>query len=78
MFMVTEEDAAAIRAAFEQGGEFSAAIELRRRFPLIASNEQARSHARAIASWRPLPPGGDPAGGTTARRSRTRRPTGPG
>ncbi len=32
MFIVTEADAAAIRAAYEQEGEFAAAIELRRRF----------------------------------------------
>jgi hypothetical protein len=31
MFIVTEADAAAIRAIFEQEGELSAAIELRRR-----------------------------------------------
>ncbi len=56
MFAVSEEDAAAIKAAFEQGGEFSAAIELRRRFPLISDNDQAREHARIIASWLPIPP----------------------
>jgi hypothetical protein len=33
MFVVTEADAAAIRAINEQDGELSAAIELRRRFP---------------------------------------------
>jgi hypothetical protein len=32
MFVVTKEDAAAIRTAYEQGGELSAAIELRRLF----------------------------------------------
>jgi hypothetical protein len=42
MFMVTESDAAAIRAAFEQDGELSAAIELRRRFPGITDNAKAR------------------------------------
>lgn len=30
MFLVSETEAAAIRAAFEQGGELSAAVELRR------------------------------------------------
>jgi len=30
MFVVTEEDAAAVRAVYEQRGEFAAAIELRR------------------------------------------------
>jgi hypothetical protein len=51
MFVVSEADAAAIRTVFEQEGEFSAAIELRRRFPGIADNEQART----IAGWTPLP-----------------------
>jgi hypothetical protein len=35
MFIVTEAEAAAIRAAFEQRGELSAAVELRRLFPAI-------------------------------------------
>jgi hypothetical protein len=56
MFVVTEADAAAIRAVFEQRGEFSAAIELRRRFPGITDNAQARESARTIASWRQLRP----------------------
>jgi hypothetical protein len=54
MFAVSEQDAAAIRAAFEQGGEFAAAVELRRRFPGITDNAQARAHARTIAGWKPL------------------------
>jgi hypothetical protein len=33
MLVVSETQAAAIRAAFDQGGDFSAAIELRRLFP---------------------------------------------
>ena len=55
MFVVTEADAAAIRAAFDQGGEFPAAVELRRRFPGITDNDQARECARTIAAWKPLP-----------------------
>ncbi len=55
MFMVTEADAAAIRAAYEQDGEMSAAIELRRRFPGIIDNAKARDCARAIAGWTPRP-----------------------
>jgi len=55
MFIVTEEDAAAIRTSFEQEGELSAAIELRRRFPGIADNARARECARTIAGWTPLP-----------------------
>jgi hypothetical protein len=34
MFVATEADAAAIRAVFEQRGEFAAAVELRRQ-PLL-------------------------------------------
>jgi hypothetical protein len=55
MFSVTEAEAAAIRAAFEQGGEFAAAVELCRLFPAITDNAEARECARTIAGWRPLP-----------------------
>ena len=55
MFVVTEADAAAIRTAFQQRGEFAAAVELRRRFPGIADNAQARECARTIAGWKSLP-----------------------
>jgi hypothetical protein len=55
MFVVTEADAAAIRATFEQRGEFAAAVELRQRFPGITDNAQARECARTIAGWKPLP-----------------------
>jgi hypothetical protein len=55
MFVVTDADAAAIRTAFKQGGEFSAAVELRRRFPGIPDNASAREYARTIAGWKPLP-----------------------
>jgi hypothetical protein len=54
MFVFTEIEAAAIRAVFEQEGELSAAIELRRLFPGIADNAKARLHARTIAGWLPL------------------------
>ena len=47
--------AAAIRTAFEQGGEFAAAVELRRLFPGVTDNAEARECARTIAAWRPLP-----------------------
>lgn len=52
MFVVTEADAAAIRDIFDQEGELSAAIELRRRFPGIADNAKARACARTIAGWK--------------------------
>ena len=55
MFTVTEVEAAAIRTALEQRGEFAAAVELRRLFPGITDNAEARACARAIAAWRPLP-----------------------
>ncbi|MGD0109836.1 MAG: hypothetical protein ABSC06_38320 [Rhodopila sp.] len=55
MFVVTEADAVAIRSTFEQEGELSAAIELRRRFPGIIDNTRARECARSIAGWTPLP-----------------------
>jgi hypothetical protein len=55
MFVVTEADAAAIRVVFEQHGEFAAAVELRRLFPGVLDNTEARKCARAIAGWKPLP-----------------------
>ena len=55
MFTVSEVEAAAIRAAYEQRGELSAAVELRRRVPGIVDNAQARECARIIAGWKPLP-----------------------
>ena len=54
MFMVDEPTAEAIRRAYEEGGEFSAAVELRRRFPGITAN--ARRCVRAIVGWAPLAP----------------------
>jgi hypothetical protein len=56
MYVVTEADAAAIREAYETGGELSAAVELRRRFPGIVDNATAREQARRIAAWTALPP----------------------
>jgi hypothetical protein len=55
MFVVSEAQAAEIRAIFQQRGEFSAAVELRRLFPGIANTEQAREYARTIAAWTTLP-----------------------
>jgi hypothetical protein len=54
MFVVTKAEAAAIRAVFDQQGKLSAAIELRRLFPGITDNLEARECARTIAGWRPL------------------------
>jgi hypothetical protein len=52
MFVVTEADAAAIRAIFEQEGELSAAIEVRRLFPGVNDNAKARACAQSIAGWK--------------------------
>ena len=53
MFSVTETEAAAIRRVFEEEGELSAVIELRRHFPGITDNAKARECARTIAGWKP-------------------------
>jgi hypothetical protein len=55
MFVITEADAAAIRTIFNQKGELSAAIELRRLFPGVTDNAKARACARSIAGWTTLP-----------------------
>jgi hypothetical protein len=41
MFVITEAEAAAIRAIYQQDGEFAAALELRRLFPGITDTAQA-------------------------------------
>ena len=56
MFSVSEAEAATIRTAFEQEGEMSAGIELRRLFPGITDGAKAREMARAIAGWSPVRP----------------------
>jgi hypothetical protein len=55
MFVVTEAEAAAIRAIYQQRGEFAAAVELCRRFPGITDNAHAVECARTIAGWKSLP-----------------------
>jgi hypothetical protein len=74
MFIVTEEAAAAVRAAYEQGGELAAAVELRRLFPGLANNEDTRICARIIAGWKQLPAA---ACTVTPLRRRRARPTKP-
>ena len=51
MFVVDEDTAAAIRRAWEEGGELAGVVELRRHFPLITNYEQARRRVRAIVGW---------------------------
>jgi hypothetical protein len=55
MFVVSEADAAAIRAVFERRGEFAAVVELRRLFPGVTDIQQARECVRTIAGWKQLP-----------------------
>jgi hypothetical protein len=56
MFAITEAEAAEIRADYQLRGEFAPAVELRRRFPGITDNVQARECPRTIAGWLPLRP----------------------
>ena len=56
MFTVDEATAAAIRHAAEDGGELAGVVELRRHFPLITDNADARRCVRVIAGWRPADP----------------------
>jgi hypothetical protein len=72
MFMVSKAEAAAIRRAYEEDGEFAAAVELRRYFPGIADNANARLCARTIASWTPLPPVTKRCAATKRRRKAVR------
>jgi len=67
MFTVDEATAAAIRKAYDEGGELSAVVELRRHFPGITDNENARLCVRTIANWQPLPP-------LPPKKTRTGRP----
>jgi hypothetical protein len=56
MFVVDEQTAEAIRKAYFESGELSAVVELRRHFPGIVDNENARLCVRTIASWQPSLP----------------------
>ena len=51
MFSVDEATAEAIRRAWNEGGELSAIIELRRHFPSITDPARGWACARAIAAW---------------------------
>jgi hypothetical protein len=50
MFCVDEATAEAIRQVFEESGELSATVELRRHFSGITDNVNARMCVRAIAN----------------------------
>jgi len=51
MFVVDEKTAEAIRRAWDKSGELSAVVELRRHYPLITDNAQARLCVRTIVGW---------------------------
>jgi len=74
MFCVDEETAAAIRRVFDEEGELSAVVELRRHFPLITDNVRGRECVRIIAGWQPVPPPAK-AADRVARLKPRRRPT---
>jgi hypothetical protein len=58
MFVVDEATAEAIRRSLDEGGELSAVVELRRHFPAITDNTEARRCVRIMASWQPARPRG--------------------
>jgi hypothetical protein len=59
MFVVDEETAA-IRRAWKEGGEPAGVVELHLCFPLVTDNAQARLCVRTIVGWEPMPqPGPD-------------------
>jgi hypothetical protein len=72
MFVVSEADTAAIRTAYEQEGELSAAIEVRRLFRGVTDSAEARACARTIAGWKPLPAAACQITPLRLRRSRAR------
>jgi hypothetical protein len=55
MFTLTDAQAATIRTAYEEHGELSAVVELRRLFPGITSIVTARECVRTIIDWPSLP-----------------------
>jgi hypothetical protein len=71
MFTVDEATAAAIRRAYEDGGELAGVVELRRHFPLLAGtdNTHARRCVQMILGWKPP---ADPSGVNTTARARAR------
>jgi hypothetical protein len=54
MFTVDEPTAEAIRRAYEESGELAGVVELRRHFPLLTDNANARMCVRMIAGWKPM------------------------
>lgn len=56
VFTVSEAEVAAIRAAYQDGGEAAAIAEVRQLFPFITDDAEAARWMKTIAGWRPLPP----------------------
>ena len=56
MFVLNVTETALIQAAWNSGGEFAAAVELRRLFPGISDMDNARRCARIVAGWQPAAP----------------------
>ena len=54
MFSISDKDIAAIQTAFARGGELAARIEVRRLFPGIPDNAEARRIALTIVGWRSM------------------------
>jgi hypothetical protein len=54
MFVVTEAEADAIRAVYQQRGEFAAAVELRQRFPGKPTTRRRGSARGPSPDGRPL------------------------
>ncbi|WP_247887448.1 hypothetical protein [Azospirillum sp. SYSU D00513] len=54
MFIVTEEEAAAIQRAFKERGEWAAVVELRRLFPGVRDNADCQKWVRTIVNWQPV------------------------
>ena len=55
MFSISDKDIASIQAAYESGGQFAATAEVRRLFPGIPDNAEARRIALIIAGWEAIP-----------------------
>ena len=54
MFLVTAADAAAIRAAYDEGGERAAVVKHMRLFPAITHPARALRCVRILVNWKPL------------------------
>jgi hypothetical protein len=55
MFIVSEDERAAIQATYQERGELAAVMEMRRHFPGIRDNAIAQHWTRVIARWHPSP-----------------------